>query len=69
MSTTGDPTTDVVLLFGVVALLLGLLVVLAWPVEHTERGGRWADRLLVWLFGETPCCLGRTCDRCRGIVR
>lgn len=50
--TTGDTTLDAFVLFAVTAGLLLPLVVLAFATERTERGARWADRLLVILFGE-----------------
>ena len=54
--------------------LAGLLAIVAVQgfVEANAAAGRLADRLLTLLFGEPGgdlCCLGRSCDRCRGIVR
>lgn len=48
---TGDPGTDALVVFIVIALFMGPLVLLAWPLENTERGRRLADALLERLFG------------------
>lgn len=51
MHTTGDTRLDALVVFGVAAVLLLVLCVLAAPLEGSERGRRFADGLLRALFG------------------
>jgi hypothetical protein len=48
--TAGDTTLDALVLLAVTGGLLLPLVVLAWPLEETERGRRFADWLSERIF-------------------